>query len=79
MIAVYVNAEQILEDRTKVPRYTKLGDGRIVLGRAYSGVDKYYTSMEVDQVTFYDDWLDPQEIQRLYIRQLNGWIHKFSI
>ena len=48
---------------------TEIGDGKIVLGRAYSGVDDFYTSMEVDQVTFYDDWLDPQEIEYLYTRQ----------
>ena len=45
----------ILRDRTKHRQDTTFGDGRIVLGRAYSGVDDGYTSMEIDEVTFYNE------------------------
>ena len=64
--SLYVNGVLALTDITKYLRNTKFGDGRIVLGRAYSEVNNYYTSMEVDQVEFYNEWLTPQEIVILY-------------
>ena len=64
--ALYVNARETLVDTTISPRNTFPTDGRVVLGRAYSKENNYYTSMEVDQVEFFDEWLNPQEIVILY-------------
>ena len=69
MFEVYVNAQKTLEDRTRRAKDSEPADGRIVLGRAYSGVDDHYTSMEVDEVEFFNEWLDPPVIQGLYTRQ----------
>ena len=69
MIAVYVNAQKIFEDKTRIKQDSQPADGRIVLGRAYSRVDNFYTSMEVDEVEFYNEWLFPQVIQGLYTSQ----------
>ena len=64
--ALYVNGVSALTDLTKIARDTAYGDGRIVLGRPYSELDNYYTSMEVDQVTFYNHASNPREIRNLY-------------
>ena len=63
---LYVNDVSALTDLIKIARDTAYGDGGIVLGRAYSEVDKYYTSMEVDGVTFYNSASNPREIRNLH-------------
>ena len=52
---VLVDGRQALRDRTRFDRDTAFGDGRIVLGRAYSDVDDFYTSMTIDEVEFYNE------------------------
>ena len=51
---VSIDGKRVIRDSTKIPQDTASGDGRVVLGRAYSTVDDHYTSMEVDQVMFYN-------------------------
>ena len=69
MFEVYVNAQQTLADITKFGQKTTFGDGRIVLGRAYSEVNNYYTSMVVDEVEFFNEWINPRENRDLYQSQ----------
>ena len=66
-LAVYVDAQQTFGDRTRKRQDTAAGDGRVVLGRAYSGVDDFYTSMEVDDVGFYNEWVNPRDIRDFLI------------
>ena len=63
--ALYVNGVVAITDLTKIARDTAYGNGRIVLGRAYSEVDDYYTSMEVDQLVFYNRASSPREIYQI--------------
>ena len=65
-LSAYINTQEVLKDSTKVPKDTASGDGRIVLGRAFSEIDDFYTSMAVDEVVFYNEWLDPSEIDELF-------------
>ena len=53
----YVNGELVLNDRKRYDQETTPGDGKLVIGRAYSAVDNYYTSMDVDQVMFFNNAL----------------------
>ena len=53
----YVNGELVLNDRKRYYQETTPGDGKLVIGRAYSAVDNYYTSMDVDQVMFFNNAL----------------------
>ena len=65
-LSAYVNTYEVLTDSTEVLEDTASGDGRIILGRAFSDIDDHYTSMEVDEVMFYREWLDPTEIDDLF-------------
>ena len=65
-LRAYVNAQERLKDSTPYRQDSESGDGRIVLGRAYSEVNDFYTSMEVDEVVFYNEWLDVNEINELF-------------
>ena len=51
---VSINGKRVIHDNTKIPLDTASGDRRIVIGKAYSEVDDHYTSMDVDQVVFYN-------------------------
>ena len=66
MLSAYVNTHRSLTDNTKFAQDTEAGDGRIVLGRAYSEVDDFYTSMEVDELSFFNEQLYPEEIDDLF-------------
>ena len=66
LFVLYVNGELALRDTTKKPQDSEPSDGRIVLGRPYSEVDDYYTSMEVEDLVFYNSATDPEEIKTLY-------------
>ena len=41
------------------------GDGRIVLGRRYTGNDEEYASVQVDELTFFNQALTPDQISTL--------------
>ena len=41
------------------------GDGRIVIGRRYSGLDEAYSSVQVDEVLFFNEALTDDEIKML--------------
>ena len=64
--ATYVNGLVAQNDDTKFRQDTAFGDGRIVLGRAYSEVDDFYTSMTIDELVFYNDVILPADIFQLY-------------
>ena len=38
------------------------GDGRIVIGRRYSGLDEAYSSVQVDELLFFNQTLTEEEI-----------------
>ena len=64
-LRAYVDGKEWLKDSTPERQYIAPGDGRIVLGRAYSTVDDFYTSMTVDEVWFFNEWLDVNDIKQL--------------
>ena len=63
---LYVDGEIKLSAFRKKPRDSEPADGRIVLGRTFSEVNDYYTSMEVDELLFYNHDSDPDEIKAWY-------------
>ena len=66
VFATHVNGLVVLNDNTQFRQDTAFGDGRIVLGRAYSEVDDFYTSMTIAEVEFYNDVILPADIFQLY-------------
>ena len=41
-------------------------NGKIVIGKFFADIDHYYTSMDVDELLFFNHTLTTQEINSLY-------------
>ena len=67
-IQVYLDGVHTGTDTVKSPvtGYTlKLGDGKVVMGRRYTGDDRDYASVEIDELVFFNSNIDTAEIQML--------------
>ena len=53
-------------DTTKYARSYPAGDGRIVVGRAYTDRDLLHASVQVDELTFFNKALSSTEIAAMY-------------
>ena len=42
------------------------GSGRVVIGRVYTNVNSSYTSLELDELLFFNLALEEQDVQALY-------------
>ena len=62
----YFNGDVAFTDSTIQEDDTTPGNGRIVIGRSFTEIDDYYTSMEVDELCFFNEVLSAQEIKYLY-------------
>ena len=65
LFATYVNGLVAQNDDTLNRSDSEHADGRIVLGRAFSEVDDFYTGMTVDDVAFFNNALGPADIPQL--------------
>ena len=65
-IRVYYNGTEVESDTTKTTRSYAPGDGRIVVGRSYTDSDKYYASMHIDELIFFNKALSTNDIKLLY-------------
>ena len=63
-IALYINGDLIATDRTQVAQDTIPADGRIVLGRAYSDMNAFYTSIDIDELGFYNRPLSSDDVYK---------------
>ena len=48
------------------PRELSSGSGRVLIGRAHTNVDGFYSSVQLDELLFFNRALKEQEIQALY-------------
>ena len=64
----YVNGDVVLRDRTKYRQDTTFGEGKLVIGKTFTSVDKYYTSMVVSQVALFNQVLSREDIIFLLTR-----------
>ena len=62
----YFNGELAYSDTTVEEEASKPGDRRIVIGRSFTEVDNYYTSMAIDEMLMLNKILTEQEIKCLY-------------
>ena len=53
-------------DRTKWNNSFTSGDGRIVVGRSYTKRDRDYASVQVDELVFFNQYLDIERVRKLY-------------
>ena len=62
----YVNGEVVRSQRDAVTPQTREGNGRIVIGRLYTEIDVEYTSMDMDELLFFNTYLTDYDIDLLY-------------
>ena len=65
-IRMHVNGEEVASDTDKTAKSYPAGDGRIVVGRLFTNHDQYYTSVEVDELIYFDAALAIDEVQSIY-------------
>ena len=65
-IRVHYNGTEVANDTTKSEGTYSTGDGRIVVGRYYSHRDVRYTSMQVDELAFFNKALSTTDIKAMY-------------
>ena len=53
-------------DTTKNVQSRSAGDGRIVVGRYFTDMDQWYSSVEVDELVFFNRALTVDDIETLY-------------
>ena len=66
-IRIYYNGEQVASDTRKSNLYSEHqpGNGRIVVGRYYTNKDQRYASVEIDELVFFNNSLNLEEIEYL--------------
>ena len=65
-IRMYVNGTEVASDKYKTARSRPAGDGRIVVGRYLIDTDEYYSSIEVDELIYFNASLTSDEVQSIY-------------
>ena len=65
-IILYNNGEEWRSDTNKYGGTYSAGDGKIVVGREYTTIDDSYTSMQIDELIYFNQALSDDEIQLIY-------------
>ena len=73
-IQIYNNAEKVATDKTKALGTNSKGNGRIVIGRNFSGSDGKYGSVEIDELLFFNQALPETKITLLSKYTTYGYI-----
>ena len=60
---IYHNGESAGSDHTKSLRTLSAGDGRVVLGRAYTDLDTWYAPVDIDEILFFNRKLSAEDIR----------------
>ena len=63
---MYVNGEEVASDTTRSTHPRSAGDGRIVLGRIHTDLDREYASVMVDELIYFNAALTSNEVQSIY-------------
>ena len=62
----YFDGNLRITDYTKWQHNTSPSNGKIVIGKFFADIDHYYTSMDLDELLFFNHTLTTQEINSLY-------------
>ena len=65
-IGIYYNGQEVTSSTTKEEGVYPAGDGRTVVGRRYTDQDRGYTSMQIDELIFFNKALRATDIKLLY-------------
>ena len=64
-ISIYQNGQHVGNHTTIIQSSTNDPDGRIVIGRIFTGVSNFYASVQVDELLFHNQTLTEAEIKLL--------------
>ena len=64
-IRVFMDGREVASSSTKMSRGGGAGDGKIVVGKLFTVVE-FYSSLQVDELIFFDQALNLDEIRALY-------------
>ena len=62
----YYNGSEVASETTKSEDTVPAGDGRIVIGRVFTYSDERYTSMQIDELIFFNKALSTTDITAMY-------------
>ena len=65
-IRIYYDGVEVASNTIKSAQSLSAGDGRIVVGRFYPDKDERYTSMQIDELIFFNTVLSTNDIKLLY-------------
>ena len=65
-IRMFYNGAEVASDATKDMYPRSPGDGRIVVGRFNTDMDKDYASVQVDELIYFNAALTSDEVQSIY-------------
>ena len=65
-IRIYYDGEEVKSDTTKHSSSRLAGDGRIVVGRFYTDQEKWYASLQLDELIFFNQSLTSAEVKSIF-------------
>ena len=65
-IRIYYNGQEVKRDTTKTSNFHTAGDGRIVVGRYRTDLDRDYASFMVDELIYFNVSLTSDDLQLIY-------------
>ena len=65
-IRVYYNGTEVVSGTTKHTRSHSAGDGRIVVGRHHTELDRWNPSVQVDELIVFNATLTDTDVQSIY-------------
>ena len=54
-----------MSDRSKNDEVNTAGNGRIVIGRSFTDVNDFYTTMEMEELVIFNRFLTNEQIQQI--------------
>ena len=63
---MYTDGQEVASSTTRLSRGGSAGDGRIVVGRTFTNRQSHATSVQVDELIFFNQALNLDQIRKLY-------------
>ena len=65
-IKLFYDGSHYSTNNEVIARQSPSGSGRVLVGRAHANLDNYFTSVELDELLFFNRALEEQHVQALY-------------
>ena len=65
-IRMHVNGADVVSDTNKTAQSLTTGDGSIVVGRLFTDSNSYYSSVDVDELIYFNAALTSDDVQSIY-------------